>query len=298
MSSLADVSVEFAHLYLVNVDEEQADVAAYLASQWLKPVVEAYEDAGLTVSTVVMIDDYFAPPDTKIDEKVQILENACKHAEMRIDHIVYESACAESIDRMKIHLQREPHRGDGSSNPPPEDVGSAWLSNGDPPRSVPSDDEIVGPLARIRVPTGASDRQTTLAPARGHHSIHLDVQLFKAQGASRDRLWACPALAAWWQLIRLGMLRDDQQGRPQLPPRTRSREGAPPLPARRTLTLLDPRFLEIEHAVRAILERLNLPEAWRRYLRDGPALPSVHEHLDRMAYMFVPGGFGPMHRRS
>lgn len=298
MSSLADVSVEFAHLYLANVDEEQADAAACLASQWLRPVVEAYEHAGLTVSTVVMIDDYFAPPDTKIEEKVQILENACKQAEMRIDHIVYESACAESIDRMKVHLQQEPRRGDGSSSPSPEDVGSVWLSNGDPPRSQPWDDEIVGPLARVRVPSGMHDQTSTLSPARGHHSIHLDVQLFKAKGDSRDRLWACPALSAWWQLIRLGMLRDDQRGRPQLPPRTRSRDGAPSLPARRTLTLLDPRFLEIEHAVRAILERLSLPEAWRRYLRDGPALPSMHEHLDRVAYMFVPGGFGPVHRGS
>jgi len=298
MSSVSDISVEFAHLYLANVDTEQAALAAQLASRWLKPVIGSYEHAGLTVSTVVMVDDYFAPEGTEVEEKVAILEDACVKADMRIDHFVYESACAESIDRMNVHLHQEPRLGDGSSSPAPGNVGSAWLSNSDPPRSQARDSAAVGRLARPVPSAAQAARAATRSPARGHHSIHLDVQLFTASNGHGDRLWACPALSAWWQLIRLGMLRDDPQGRPQAPPRTRSKDGAPPLAARRTLTLLDPRFLEIEHAVRAILERLSLPEAWRRYLREGPRPPDVHEHLNRIAYMFVPGGFRQTHRGS
>lgn len=291
MSAVSDVSIEFAHLSLANVTETQAAAAARTASRWLTPVLDAYEQLGLAVSTVVMVDDYFAPTDVDIGEKVDIVRAACAEATMRVDHIVYEAACAESINEMRSRIFREPRKGDGSSSPPPDDAESAWLSNGDPPRLQLEEISVAGPLARSQSRDDSTQAANPLSP-RGHHSIHLDVQLWKNKRGDEGCLWACPTLSAWWQLIRLGMLRD-ASGRPIAPPRTRSRTGAPPLPARRTLTLLDSRFLEIEHATRAILERVMLPEAWRRYLREGAALPGEREHLDRIAYMFIPTGFEP-----
>lgn len=292
MAAMADLSIEFAHLYLANLDEEHAVASAHAAKQWLTPVMAAYEEAGMTVSTVVMIDDYFAPEDTDIEQKAQMLRDACAEIGVRVDHVAYEAACAESVGRMQAHLHPEPRKGDGSSSPPPADIGSDWLSNGDPPRGRQTEAGVVGRLFQGDEESHLGQRMSAPTPARGHHSIHLDVQLWKAQRGSDARLWACPTLAAWWQLIRLGMLRDEHD-RPVAPQRTQSLADAPPLPARRSVTLLDNRFLEVEHAVRAILKRLSLPEAWRRYLREGEMPPSPDEHLNRIAYIFVPSGFEP-----
>jgi hypothetical protein len=291
MAAMADLSIEFAHLYLANLDEAHAEAAARVAKHWLTPMIAAYEEAGLTVSTVVMMDDYFAPEGTDIEEKAVILQDACLEAGVRVDHIAYEAACAESVEQMQVRLLQEPRAGDGSSSPPPADIGTDWISNGDPPRGKQPEPGAVGRLFRqAGSESQLEDQGAAQKPARGHHSIHLDVQLWNRERGADARLWACPTLSAWWQLIRLGMLRDESD-RPVAPPRTRSRSDAPPLPARRTITLLDSRFIEVEHAVRAILERLSLPEAWRRYLRQGEAPPSPHEHLERIAYIFVPSGF-------
>jgi hypothetical protein len=292
MAAMADVSIEFSHLYLANLDRDSAELSAHIARRWLTPVMAAYEDAGLTVSTVVMVDDYFAPEGTDVEEKASILQAACQEAGVRVDHIAHEAACAESVEQMEVHLHQEPRVGDGSSSPPPANIGSDWLSNGDPSRGTPAESEIAGRLfRRDESESSVEVRSAARETARGHHSIHLDVQLWNRERSAEDRLWACPTLSAWWQLIRLGMLRDEKSGRPVAPPRTRSLPDAPPLPARRTITLLDSRFIEVEHAVRAILERVSLPEAWRRYLRQGEAFPTAQEHLERIAYIFVPSGF-------
>jgi hypothetical protein len=295
MAGVADLSLEFAHLYLGQLDEAEAERAARLARRWLGPVLGMCEEAGLTVSTVVMLDDYFAPDGTDLDAMVRLLDDACAAEGVEIDHLVHEAACAESVAELRTHLCREPREGDGSSTPPPPAIGSEWLANADPPRGRALEQRVLRRTARARPETaqaaGAARGNGGGRGSRGHHSIHLDVQLWK-EIANRERLWACPTLAAWWQLIRLGMLRDEA-GRPTVPPRTRTREGAPPLPARRTLTLLDPRFIEVEHAVRVILERVRLPETWRRYLREGEREPGAQEHLERIAYMFVPTGFAP-----
>jgi len=294
MAAVSDVSIEFAHLYLAHLDEEQAELAARAAQRWLNPLIAGYEDAGLTVSTVVMLDDYFAPEGTDIGEKMHLLQEACRASGVRVDHVAHEAACAESIDRLRTHLRQEPRAGDGSSRPPLEDIGSEWLANGDPARGRRREPQAVGLLSLPHVKEvgrqAEGQARARLRP-RGHHSIHLDIELWRDEHGADTQVWACPTLSAWWQLIRLGMLRDETSGKPMAPPGTQSRVDAPPLPARRTLTLLDPRFLEVEHAVRVILQRVSLPEAWRRYLREGEHAPDPLEHLERIAYMFMPPGF-------
>jgi len=293
MTSLADISIEFAHVHLGQLDEQGAEQAARMAAGWLMPLVGAYEDAGLVVSTVVMVDDYFAPVDTDVAEKVTLLRDACEAADVRIDHVVREASCAESVGLLRRRLAVEPRVGDGSASPAPADTDSEWLANADPPRRDWRTPPSVGRMARSRLSGGpvAAAEVRARGAARRQHSIHLDVQLWKdVRGQDTTRLWACPALAAWWQLIRLGALLD-ADGRPSAPDAAESRSGAPPLPARRTLTLLDPLLLEVEHAVRVILERVMLPDAWRRHLREGAEPAGTHEHLKRIAYMFIPAGF-------
>jgi hypothetical protein len=119
-------------------------------------------------------------------------------------------------------------------------------------------------------------------------------------------------LAAVWQLMRLGLLRD--QGRPvitpqdwtdpefpeswdDLPPVIRLNPKATAFAAYTTLSVLSPRFLPVELAVRTILsqfacDRAILAEATDRATRDAMQLPA--ELVDRIRYVFAtPGDTDP-----
>jgi hypothetical protein len=141
--------------------------------------------------------------------------------------------------------------------------------------------------------------------ARRRHSIFVDVELWDEHDG--DRTWSCPMLAAVWQLIRLGLLRD--HGRPvlipqdlpgtlpdswdEMPPITRLNRGAAAFAAYTTLSALSPRFLPVELAVRTILgqfaaEGSVLAEARVRAARDGMQLPV--ELVDRIRYVFATPG--------
>jgi len=135
------------------------------------------------------------------------------------------------------------------------------------------------------------------------HSIYMDVELWHEQKG--ERIWSCAYLAAVWQLLRLGMLRD--QGRPLtqpetwknerypddwsgLPPVIRVAPRAQPFHAFRTCTILGTRFLQTEAAVRMILEHVSIDPAVReltarRAFEDGTELPS--ELVMRMSYVFT-----------
>ena len=157
-------------------------------------------------------------------------------------------------------------------------------------------------------------RRTTWQPpresARRRHSIFVDVELWDEEDGHRT--WSCPMLAAVWQLLRLGLLRD--QGRPvstpqdwtdplfpdswdDLPPVTRLNPRATAFAAYTTLSVLSPRFLPVELAVRTILsqfacDRTILAEAANRAARDAMQLPA--ELVDRIRYVFAaPGDTDP-----
>ena len=119
-------------------------------------------------------------------------------------------------------------------------------------------------------------------------------------------------LAAVWQLMRLGLLRD--QGRPvvtpqdwtdprfpdswdDLPPVIRLKPKAAAFAAYTTLSVLSPRFLPVELAVRTILSQFAcdsniFAEATDRAARDAMQLPA--ELVDRIRYVFAaPGDTDP-----
>ena len=89
---------------------------------------------------------------------------------------------------------------------------------------------------------GPSPWQPPRESARRRHSIFVDVELWDDRDGQRT--WSCPMLAAVWQLMRLGLLRD--HGRPvlapqdwrtgfpdswdELPPVIRLNPGRPPSP--------------------------------------------------------------------
>jgi hypothetical protein len=291
MARLADLSVEYAHLYLRQVTEDSAREAVSTAKRWLGPVIDRYRANGLTVSTTVMIDDYFTSDPAVVEDKTRMIEEACRAEGMQPDFLVYEGACASTVERLLERLVQEPRRGDGSAQGAASAPRREWLSNGSPGRSapVPEDDESLlstGTPGAVAAIPKQGDADSSSAP----HAIHLDVEMYRA---TRDgRLYSCPLLAAWWQLTRLGMLRGPSGG-PGIPERTKVSDASVPFAAQRTLTLLSPRFIEVEHAVRTILGQVNPRPEWLANLRLGRDEPGPGEPVRRIAYLFLPEGYDP-----
>ena len=117
------------------------------------------------------------------------------------------------------------------------------------------------------------------------HSIFLDVQLYDEKDGTKR--FACPTLAAWWQLIRLGVDREPS-GKLRLPNKTISTKNAQPLFARRTLSFLDPNFIQVEHAVRDILRQSVLPEKLTTIFSSGPKSSRPKDVGETIGYIFLP----------
>ena len=241
MAQIADLSVEFSHLYLDQASEAEAKAAAGSARRWLIPVITRYREAGYTVSTTVMIDDYFASDEASVEKNTELIRSSCANEGVAIDHVVYESACAHSVEKMIEHLMDQPRFGDGSSNGPTDSSKDNWLFNYAPGRDAFREAQNLSAFSllteeerravELQSVANAGSKETT---QRARHAIKLEIELWKqtvvANGTSL--LWSCPLLAAWWQLIRLGMFRDN--GTPVLPEGTITREGAPSFFAKRT----------------------------------------------------------------
>lgn len=118
------------------------------------------------------------------------------------------------------------------------------------------------------------------------------------------RTWSCPFLAAVWQLLRLGLLRDE--GRVPLPPVpleggwpgdwdrlpavVRINPQAAPFSAYTTLSVLSPRFLPVELAVRTILSQVAVDDEVLRQVAarsESEGVRLEEELVDRVSYVFT-----------
>jgi hypothetical protein len=224
--------------------------------------------------------------------------SAAESEGLRIDYLARESACAQTPDSRAAHLVlgrlvTEPEPGTTGGRPPLTETG--WLTNGQRSPNT-SRGEAMAKRESWRPPRES---------ARRRHSIFVDVELWDEHDGVRN--WSCAMLAAVWQLIRLGVLRD--QGRPvltpqdwtdpwpdswdEMPPITRLNRGAAAFTAYTTLSVLSPRFLPVELAVRTILSQFLpegpvLAETDTRAARDGMQLPV--ELVDRVRYVFAAPG--------
>lgn len=297
----AHLSVELGHLY---VDEYEAGPEALRQHfrqvvPWAKAAAEdcaaRLDGRRARISTCFLIDDYFTrfgTPRTVLPD----LLSAAEHCGLRIDYVGRESACADAdgvalADLVRGRLVAEPPPETNGSRPPATDSG--WLCNGQ--RSASGPVEAMGRLPLWQPPA---------ENAANRHSIFLDVELWDDTSGS-GRTWSCPFLAAVWQLMRLGALRNDGQAvvRPQLwsgefpadwtdlPPVIQLNPSAAAFTAYRTFTVLGGRFLPIEHAVRTILGQVSVDgEVVRQTLGragdEGVRMPA--ELIDRIGYAFFP----------
>ena len=298
---LSHVSVEIGHLYMEDFAGGLAAVQRTFAAAapWVHtarmPQAVGCDKKSVRVSTCFLIDDYFSRFSSPAAVIPMVLA-AAEREGVEIDYLARESACASANGMSPAALTQgslvtEPVPGTTGGRPPLTETG--WLSNGQrSPSASPGE-----AMAR-RIPW-----QPPQESARRRHSIFVDVELWDERDGQRT--WSCPMLAAVWQLIRLGLLRD--RGRPvvtpqdwtdrcfpdswdELPPVIGLRPKAAAFAAYTTLSVLSPRFLPVELAVRTILSQFAcdsnvFAEATGRAIRD--AMQPPDELVDRIRYVFA-----------
>jgi hypothetical protein len=298
---LSHLSIELGHLYF----EEFAGGAEALAGYFgrIRPWVEAttgilrgrVPSSRPRISTCFMIDDYYTRFSTPAEVLPQLIK-AAESQDLTIDYIARESACAvaEGVPLAELVLSRivpDPQPGSTGVRPPVTVTG--WLCNGQRSPDV-TEGQAMAPVTRAWRPPAENG-------ALNNHSIFVDVQLWD-EWAGRRR-WSCPYLAAIWQLLRLGLLRYDGASvvRPvtleqlpeewdRLPSIVQVNPKAHPFSAYSTFSILGQRFLTVEHAVRTILQQVNVEQAVvdqiiGRSVAEG--MPAPRELWQRIEYLFV-----------
>jgi hypothetical protein len=301
---LCHLSLELGHLYMDDFAQGPAALDGHFRR--VRPWVEAAHrsrtsDTGTgktRISTCFLIDDYF----TRFESPATVipaLTTAAAANGLTIDYVVRESACAvagemELAELVVGHLVTDPVPGTTGTRPPAFETG--WLCNGARGPAVSGNSQAMRPLAGWQPP-----REN----GRNRHSIFLDVELWDEVDGRRR--WSCPLLAAVWQLLRLGLLR--HRGRPvvqaemikdggfpedwdDLPPLTKINAKAQPFAGYRTLSVLAPRFLPVEHAVTTILSQVMVnpdveAQVRERASAEGQALPDGL--VERIEYLFAGG---------
>ncbi|GHJ45825.1 hypothetical protein Cs7R123_31670 [Catellatospora sp. TT07R-123] len=317
---LSHLSIELGHLYMEDFMAGYDRLRQMFVQ--VKPWAEAAEGACRAVvgakariSTCFLIDDYFSRFDSP-QRIVPMLQEAARESKLTIDYLARESSCAATgsvrpVDLVHSRLVPEPVPGTtGAERPAVGDIG--WLCNGQ--RSP-------GVAAMAQAMDWDEPWQPPRQNAVDKHSIFMDVQLWdkpegwaEADGAGESRRWSCPMLAAVWQLLRLGLLRDEgravaapvpapeplPESWADLPAVIRLNPKARPFFAYRTFTAMNSRFLPVEDAVRTILSQVGVDPAAdaqlvARATADGLRLP--REVLGRIDYAFV-GAWTPAAVRS
>ena len=312
---LAHLSIELGHFY----HHDLANGVDFFRSHyrriagWVNAARADWSDrlAGRRprISTCVLIDDYFCPSAgprelAPVRELLPRLLDAARAGEGEIDYIVRESGCAAPTivtgagdvslaDLVEARLHEDPPPGSTGARPPVAQTG--WLCNGRrPPASYQ-------PAAMKRSPRWRPPSEN----AAINHSVFADIQLWSAEAEGRQ--WSCAMLAGVWQLLRLGVLRNDGArvvtARPlpkalpvewrRLPALVQVNPKAAPFCAYRTLSVLAPLFLRTEYAVRTILGRVLVhPEVQKQIMARGrgEGLDIPPELVDRIEYLFVDTG--------
>lgn len=296
---LAHLSIELGHLYTEDYAVDDVELAAYFRR--IARRAEAVRDIGGAelapakprISTCFLVDDYYGrldPPDVVMPR----LFAAAEAANLQIDYVARESAAVsadgvELAELVQARLIAEPAPGDNGGRPPTSQTG--WLSNGQ--RS---------PIPRNDAMRTAMVWKPPRENADNAHSIFMDIELWSDEPSGRR--WACPYLAAVWQLLRLGMLRYQgavvaapqpvpavwPQEWSQLPAVMKTNPRAAPFAAYRAVSIMETRFMKIEHAVRTILGAVSHEEAVvtalaRRVAGEGLRVPD--EITDRLEYVFT-----------
>lgn len=297
---LSHLSVEIGHLHSEDYERDDDTLVEFFrrAGGWMRAAETRgteFTDKRPRISTCFLVDDYFGQFGGPRDV-VPRIEKLAQRAGIRIDYLARESACAaygavEPARLVEARIVAEPVPGDNGNRPPTSESG--WLSNG--VRSP------VGPAAAFKGPYVWLPPKETAA---NRHSVFVDVELWSQDNGKRT--WSCAFLASVWQLLRLGLVRDNgcavatPEARPQalpsswadMPAVTRLSERADPFCAYRALSIMDSRFLRLEDAVRVVLNQIAVESGAYGQVRDRAEAERVRlpaEPVDRVEYIFTGG---------
>ncbi|HVQ90477.1 MAG TPA: SCO2522 family protein [Mycobacteriales bacterium] len=301
---LSHLSIELGHLYREDLAaEEITGYGRRLGHHFksIRPWVDALRH-GFTdirpgraprISTCFLVDDYFGEFSTPA-ELIPALVTAADSVGLQIDYLARESGCADAdgvplAALVESRLVDDPPPDTTGTRPPARETG--WLSNG---QRTPGSTEALSVVSGWAAPTENGAR---------NHSIFVDVEMWNEQDGRR--VWSCPFLAAVWQLLRLGLLRN--LGEPvavpaqlaladlptswaELPVVSQLTPRPAPFSAYRTASVLASRFLPVELAVRTILSQVHVdPDADQQVMtRSGAeAVTLPAEVVDRVSYVFL-----------
>ncbi|MEU8894851.1 SCO2522 family protein [Nocardia sp. NPDC048505] len=279
---MAHLSIELGHFAFQEILDETERVRTEFRG--VVPLVQAFTErarvefgSGARVSTCYLLDDYFQP-DVEPAKVIDRLLDAADDAGLTIDYLARESGCHEAAvfsggvavgdpipvaEMVAARLVAQPEEEGTANGRRPPTTESGWLCNGRRERS-----------GRSQSAMHPEPYQFPQEYGRREHSVFLDVELWHDRQASRR--WSCSFLSAVWHLLRLGLLRYDGAvvAEPQpwsgdrewpeqwrdLPPVIQLNGNAEPFTAYRTLSILPKRYLSIEHAVRVILDHVELDD--------------------------------------
>ena len=297
--ALSHLSLELGHLYIDEFSEGPDRLRAHFAdlAPWARTARETANPGGKArISTCFLIDDYF----TRFGSPATVLPavvDAAKQNGLEIDYVARESGCAEAngvpvAELVTGRLTALPVPGTNGSRPPALQTG--WLSNGQRSPGHGGQEAMTRPAWAPPVEIGAAN-----------HSVFVDVELWSEKDGQRT--WSCAYLAAVWQLLRLGILRNAgasvvhpplltealPDGWDDLPPIVQLNPNATPFCAYRTMSILPARFLHIEHAVRIILQQIAalpavIDQIVERSEKENIRLPV--DLTDRIGYILFSGG--------
>jgi hypothetical protein len=298
--ALSHLSVELGHLYMEDfaAGPDRLDARFARVAAWMERAEGAVrrrpdQDGGQRrrVSTCFLIDDYFTQFATPA-EVLPVLLEAAQRNELKIDYLARESACAEA-DEVPLaaliagRLTAMPAEYDNGSRPPV--LESGWLCNGR--RSTENDNKEAMRQKAWTPPTEIGAR---------NHSVFVDVQLWHDKGGIRT--YSCAYLAAVWQLLRLGMIRNEgssvvhpatlesfPERWAEMPSIAQLNADATPFCAYRTFSTLPKRFLQVEAAVHVVLNQISpqpevLDQLVSRSAREGVEISS--DLTERIEYVF------------
>jgi len=284
---LAHLSIEAGHLHLDDFADGDRVIAARLdqAAPWLEAASKRIRKRfgrNARISTCFLVDDStpsssaLVPP--KPSEVVDIVTAAADQAGFRIDYLAREAGCAMACERpysgprdkspladiVAGLIVEEAALGANGSRPPTAQTG--WLSNGE--RSP-----------AVAVAMDAPEWEPPQEFGTYRHSVFVDVELWSLDKdqAQPERQYSCSLLAAVWQLLRLGLLRDaghavakayrfdPSEALPdlwsQLPSIMQLAPDAAPFAAYQTLSILPSHYRAAEHAAEIIIDHLQFDEA-------------------------------------
>lgn len=278
------ISFEVLHIYAGDeAFEARLRAGAAKAKRWVSAIDEIYPNA--TFANLAFVDDYSETGKEPINRSdiVQQITSEFEKAGVPLDYIAFESDCAATCHYLRTDLVKPPIEGAGSFLPPLNDFQF---------------DDIQGRLSFDYVSQDfdpdtedARSRGINIASPEFRNDVGIGVSIGRETNEDGEKrmVWSCPAAAAWWQLIRLGILQDvDEPNLDGAPIGTwqRDHDNRSPFVADKTLSLLDPSYISVEHAVRVILNNLvDLGPSVRKSTRYSNS-STGNEWLNRIGYLF------------